>query len=233
MEYALSSESDGALAIIKLNAGETVKIENGSMVYHNGKVKLEGKMNSGGNDGGIGGFFKAAVRSMTTGESFFITHAQGKSNGAILGIAPGTPGSIKAMEVGKEQWFLNDGAFLACDSTVDYTLKTQSLGAAIFGGTGGLVIMQTTGQGTVLVNSYSEIIELNLDGSTPYVVDNTHVIAWTTTLSYDLKFGSGLLGFTSGEGIVNEFEGVGRILIQTRNLPGFANALYKFLPKNK
>ncbi|MDR3238007.1 MAG: AIM24 family protein, partial [Spirochaetia bacterium] len=48
MNYKLSSESGFSLALITLGQGEEIKIESGAMVYHNGKVSLEGKMNSGG-----------------------------------------------------------------------------------------------------------------------------------------------------------------------------------------
>jgi len=49
-------------------------------------------------------------------------------------------------------------------------------------------------------------------------------------LDYELKIASGFVGFKSGEGIVNEFKGRGKILIQTRNMRALALAINPFLP---
>ena len=83
MEYQLSSTSMAPLVEISLNNNEEIQIESGAMVYHNAAVKLEGKMNSNGK-GGLGGALKALGRSITSGESFFITKASAiGTNGKI------------------------------------------------------------------------------------------------------------------------------------------------------
>ena len=43
---------------------------------------------------------------------------------------------------------------------------------------------------------------------------------------------SGTFGFTSGEGLVNEFTGNGKIYIQTRNVHNLADALRPFFPSS-
>jgi len=224
MKYEYSDESSSPLVMISLTAGEEVRIESGSMVFHNGKVVLEGRMNSNGS-GGLGGLFRAAARSLVSGEGFFITTARGTAQDGLLGISPGAVGQIRALDVGMAAWCINDGAFLACDSSVNYNMKRQSLGNALFGGTGGFFIMETSGTGTVLVNSFGSIVELELDGSDPLVVDNYHVVAWQSSLNYSIKPASGLFGFTTGEGLVNEFSGCGRLLIQTKNPAEFVSGL--------
>ena len=55
---------------------------------------------------------------------------------------------------------LNDGAFLALDGTAYYTMETQSIGKALFGGQGGFFVMTTQGQGTLLANAYGSIKKL-------------------------------------------------------------------------
>ncbi|MCL2071552.1 MAG: TIGR00266 family protein [Oscillospiraceae bacterium] len=231
MRYKLTDSTAFPVAEISLSKGETVQIESGSMIYHNGNVKLEGKSNSSG--GGIGGLLKAAVRSAVTGESMFITHVTGLTDNAMVAIAPNAPGAIRELELAPGRQFrIRDQAFLACDGTTAYQVKKQSLGKALFGGTGGLFIMETTGTGSMLVNSYGDIIEFTLDGSKPFVVDNNHVVAWSTTLDYNIKVASGTFGFTSGEGLVNEFNGSGTILIQTRNVESLAGLIKPFLPNS-
>ena len=232
MNYKLTNSSAFPLVLITLNSGEEIKTESGAMVYHNGKVTLEGKMNSNGS-GGIGGLLKAAARSVVSGEGFFVTTAKGNAPDALIAIATGSIGQIKELKVGETKWCINDGAFLACDSSVSYNIKRQSVGKAIFGGTGGLFIMETSGEGTMLVNGFGDIVEMELDGTSPFVVDNYHVVAWESTLSYDIKAASGMFGFTTGEGVVNEFTGKGKLLIQTRNISGLAGLVKPFIPTGK
>jgi uncharacterized protein (AIM24 family) len=58
MNYRLSNEGAFPLVLVTLNSGEEIRLESGAMVYHNGKINLEGKMNSNGS-GGIGGLLKS------------------------------------------------------------------------------------------------------------------------------------------------------------------------------
>lgn len=228
MNYKLTQSAAFALAEITLSQNEEIQIERGCMVYHTGGVTLEGKVNSSG--GGLGGLVKAIGRSMVSGESFFITRARGMQNGAKIALAPGAPGAIRELQVGAAQWRLRDQAFLASDSGVTYEMKRQSFGKAVFGGTGGFFVMETRGSGSLLVSSYGDIIELRVDRSRPLTVDNSHVVAWSTTLDYEIRVASGTFGFTTGEGLVNEFRGDGTVLVQTRNIESLAGMLQPFLP---
>ena len=223
MNYTISQGTAFPLVEVTLSRDEEIQIERGCMVYHSGGVSLEGKMNSDGS--GIGGALKAAARSVVSGESFFITRAKGLNDGAKIAIAPGVPGAIRELKLGDEQWRIRDQAFLACDSSVSYEMKRQSFGKAMFGGTGGFFIMESQGKGSMMIGSFGDILELHVDGKTPLIVDNTHVVAWSTSLNYDIKVASGTFGFTTGEGLVNEFNGVGTVLIQTRNLASLAGVI--------
>lgn len=227
MNYRITQSTAFPLAEITLSRGEEVQIERGCMAYHMGGVELTGKMNS--SSGGFGGLLKAVGRSVTSGESIFITRAKGLNDGAILAVAPAVPGMIRELKLGAEQWRIRDAAFLACDGECSYEMKRQSFGKALFGGTGGFFIMETLGMGTMLINSYGDILEVQVKDS--LVVDNAHVVAWSTSLNYDIKVASGVFGFKSGEGLVNEFHGTGTVLIQTRNIQSLAEVLIPFIPK--
>lgn len=229
MKHTQSNNGAFPLVYVHLDSGEEVRIERNAMVYHNGHVALEGKMNS--NSTGIGGAIKALGRSIVSNESFFVTIARGNKQGSLLALAPASMGQIMELTVGQVQWRLNDGAFLAGDTSVTYTMKRQSLGRAIFSGTGGLFVMETTGTGSVLVNGFGDIIELELDGTNEFVIDNFHVLAWESTLQYKLEIASGTFGFTTGEGIVNRFSGKGKVLIQSRNRQALYQLVEPFIPK--
>lgn len=231
MEYQLSSSSTAPLVEVTLEQNEEIQIESGAMVYHNAAIQLEGKMNSNGKSG-FSGALKALGRSVTSGESFFVTKAQAIGGIGKITLAPATPGSVKQLILGQEQWYLNTNAFLASDGDVHYSVERQKLSGAIFGGTGGLFIMKTQGTGRMLVSGYGDIVEIELDGTEEFTVDNHHVLAWSENLSYSIQVASGTFGFKTGEGLVNKFRGTGKILIQSRNIEALAQALIPFLPSN-
>lgn len=230
MQYQILGDSDCPLVQISLQKNESVKIERGCMAYLS-NVELEGKMNS--SKKGFGGVLGAIGRSLTSGESMFMTQALGMSNDSYIGIAPAIPGKIKCLKVSAEkQYRLNTGAFLACDDLVDYTMKSQNAGGALFGGTGGFFVMETHGEGDILVNAFGDLITIKVTPDHPITIDNEHVVAWDTSLNYSIRVASGTFGFTTGEGLVNEFKGEGEVLIQTRNLHSLADAVSLFLPTN-
>lgn len=228
MRFVLTGDSDCPIARLALSRGESVKIENGSMVYSRG-VEISGGLNS--KKKGLGGVLGAIGRSITSGESMFITTATGAVDDGEIAIAPPIPGKIVNLQVGgQQQYRLNTGAFLACDATLDYTMVNQGLGRAVFGGTGGLFVMETNGTGTILVSTFGDILSLDVTPESPLVVDNEHVVAWDASLNYNIQVASGMFGFTTGEGVVNSFNGYGRVYIQTRNLQNLAQAMHPYLP---
>ena len=228
MRFVLTGDSDCPIARLALSRGESVKIENGSMVYSRG-VEISGGLNS--KKKGLGGVLGAIGRSITSGESMFITTATGAVDDGEIAIAPPIPGKIVNLQVGgQQQYRLNTGAFLACDATLDYTMVNQGLGRAVFGGTGGLFVMETNGTGTILVSAFGDILSLDVTPESPLVVDNEHVVAWDASLNYNIQVASGMFGFTTGEGVVNSFNGYGRVYIQTRNLQNLAQAMHPYLP---
>lgn len=228
MRFVLTGDSDCPIARLALSRGESVKIENGSMVYSRG-VEISGGLNS--KKKGLGGVLGAIGRSLTSGESMFITTATGTVDDGEIAIAPPIPGKIISLQVGgQQQYRLNTGAFLACDATLDYTMVNQGLSKAVFGGTGGLFVMETNGAGTILVSAFGAILSLDVTPESPLVVDNEHVVAWDASLDYSIQVASGMFGFTTGEGVVNSFNGYGRVYIQTRNLQNLAQAMHPYLP---
>ena len=75
-------------------------------------------------------------------------------------MAHDSPGQVIPLYLDEKQYRLNDGAFLVLDGTAYYTMETQSIGKALFGGQGGFFVMTTQGQGTLLANAYGAIKKL-------------------------------------------------------------------------
>ena len=228
MRFELTGDSDCPVARIALGQGESVKIESGGMVYSRG-VEITGGLNS--KKKGLGGVLGAIGRSITSGESMFVTTATGTAPNGEIAVAPPVPGKIVQLPIdAAHSYRLNTGAFLACDETVEYTMVNQGISKALLGNTGGLFVMEVGGSGSLLVSAFGDILPLDVTPEAPLTVDNEHVVAWDASLDYRIEVASGIFGFTTGEGVVNSFTGSGRVYIQTRNLANLAQAMHPYLP---
>ena len=120
------------------------------------------------------------------------------------------------------------GAFLA--SSGDINLKMRFGGLRALLAKEGAFFIEVSGHGDLWVNSYGAIDEVECDGT--YVVDNGHIVGFDSSLNFDIKSpGGGAMGFlASGEGLVCEFTGRGRILIQSRNMGALVEWLSRMLP---
>ena len=230
MRFSMDSNMQFPLVELSLNQGETVFIQRGSMVYHTPNVTLNTQLNASGS--GLGRFVKAVGRSMVSGESTFITQAVAQSNNGYLALAPDAPGQVIPLQLGEKQYRLNDGAFLALDGTAYYTMERQSVGKAIFGGQGGLFVMTTQGQGTLLANAFGSMKRIELHNQ-EVTIDNAHVVAWSQSLNYNIHLENGFWqSIGTGEGVVNTFQGTGEVYVQSLNLQTFAGSLSKFIPRS-
>ena len=223
MKIVQTNSTSASLVEFQLEKGESIRIEPGGMVYKDSCINLEGKVN--------GGLFSAIGKAFFGGESFFTSLATAKSPGRIA-VAPKGFGNIKILNVSSgNQWFINDGAFLACNTSVDYSSTRQKrILNSILGGTGGFFILKSKGEGELLVNGFGDLIEIELDGNNPFQIDNGHVVCWQESLDYRLEIASGLFGFKTGEGLLNTFRGKGKVIIQTRNIQSFVDILVDYIP---
>ena len=124
---------------------------------------------------------------------------------------------------------ISDGAFLAATDDVEMEVRSQGLGRALLGDSGGFFVMATEGHGQVAVSGFGSVRELQVTDGQSLVVDNGHLVAWDSTLDYELSLNtshSGLFGKLvnsqiTGEGIVLKFRGHGKVIVCSRNKGGF------------
>ena len=129
---------------------------------------------------------------------------------------------------GSSEIFLQSSAYVASSMNVDVDSKWQGF-KGFFSGEG-LFLLRCTGQGDLWFNTYGAMIEVPVDGN--YVVDTSHVVAFTSGLEYNVESVGGLKSlFLSGEGLVCRFHGQGKVWIQTRHPMAFANWAYPFRPQ--
>jgi uncharacterized protein (TIGR00266 family) len=215
-----------AMARIQLEKSESAKAESGAMVSMSASVDLEGKLE--------GGMFGALKRKLLTGEKFFFQTLKAvRGDGEVL-LAPTVPGDVALLEVSPSQTYtLQKDAFLAASQTVEVGTKTQSFAKGLFSGEG-FFVLEVHGQGTLLVSSFGAIHRVQLAAGQEYVVDNSHLVAWSATTEYEIRKASSgwMSSITSGEGLVCHFRGPGLILLQTRNPDAFGSWMRGYLPSS-
>lgn len=200
--------------------GETFKAEAGAMVSMSTTIKLEAKTQAKGIFGNI--------KAMVGGESLFASLFTAEGAGEVI-LAPAGPGDIVRLDLSGQTIYTQSGAYLAGSPTLE--LGTKGSMKALLSGEG-LFLSKISGSGTVFFNSYGSVIVKELAAGEKYVVDTGHMVAFEESVNYTVKKASkGLFStLASGEGLVAEFTGPGKVWIQTRNLSALAAILQQFLP---
>src|ERR1051325_7730920 len=220
-DYEVLHQPAFSLAVIQLQAEQSIQAEAGAMVSMSANIELQSQMK--------GGLF-GAIKRAAGGESAFVSTFTARGRPGEVTFAPGAPGDIAAIELNNQSFFVQSSSYLAGDASL--TVDTKWGGAKSFFCVEGLFVLMVQGQGLLLVSSFGAIHRKRLQAGERYVVDTGHLVAWEGTTQYTLrKAAAGFFrSMVSGEGIVAEFTGPGEILIQTRNLEAFAGLMKPFFP---
>lgn len=222
--YTWSIEHQGAfaLAVVNLQAGQSISAEAGAMVSMSANIDLQSEMK-----GGVFGALKRAVG----GESAFVSTFTAAGAPGEVTLAPGAPGDVAGIEMTNQAFIVQSSSYLAGDTSL--VIDTKFGGSRSFFGGEGLFVLHVSGTGLLLVSSFGAIHRKVLRPGENYVIDTGHLVAWEGHMTYNLRKASKagyFRSFLSGEGLVAEFSGPGEILIQTRNLAAFAGLLKPFFP---
>jgi uncharacterized protein (TIGR00266 family) len=212
-----------SVARVVLDAGDSIRGESGAMVSMSPNINIETSTG--------GGLLKGLIRKAVGGESLFQTTFSAEGSAGEVLLAPQMPGDIAAVDVGGGAYFVQSGSFLACSAGM--ALDTSFGGARSFFSGEGLFLLKASGAGTLFVSSYGALHERVLAEGESYVVDTTHIVAFESTVDYSVKKAAKgwLSSITSGEGLVCEYRGPGRILLQTRSVQSLISWLLPFLPR--
>jgi uncharacterized protein (TIGR00266 family) len=230
MQQMIKYEPSFSMLQLALAPGEVVIAEAGSMVARSANLQMEVKLNAGKNAGFFGklkAILIALLRKFIGGETFFVNHFSSPQGGFVW-LAPSLSGGIKHIPLQNSTMMFSAGSYLASAGDIDLKMRWGGLRAIL--SKEGAFFVEARGTGEVWVTSYGAIEEVYCNGS--YIVDNGHIVGFDSNLTFNIKSaGGGLLGFmASGEGLVCEFQGQGRILIQTRNTGSLVSWLTPMLP---
>jgi uncharacterized protein (TIGR00266 family) len=212
-----------SLGVIKLAGGEQVRVEGGSMVSMSAGIQVETKA--------TGGFLKSLARKALTSESFFQNVFTAPPEGGHVAVAPTLPGDITVREVQGDAWLVQGGDYVASEMGVEVDSKWG--GAKTFFGGEGLFMLRCFGRGKLVLSSYGAIHEFDLAAGQRYTIDTGHLVAFPEGMQFNIKTIGGLKStLFSGEGIVVELVGPGKVLMQTRSWNAFMSYLVPQLPSN-
>lgn len=221
MDIEIIHRPSYSLAIAKLTPNERIRAEAGAMVSMSGDVQIETKAE--------GGILKSLGRAVLGGESFFQNFFVASAAGGEVTLAPELPGDIAVIEMSGSKLMIQAGSYMASESTVDLTAKVSM---KAFMSAEGISMLEATGTGTLLVSSYGAIFEKVLGAGEKYIVDTSHLVAFDGTMTVQPKTVGGMKStLFSGEGLVVELTGPGKIYIQTRSPQALINWIIPQIPK--
>jgi len=223
MEHEVLYRPSYSLLKILLGQGEAISAEAGAMVSMSSGIQMETTAK--------GGLFGALKRSVLGGESFFVNTFKATDSGEIT-FAPTLPGDIHALELKGQTVYAQSGAYIA--SSPEIQVDTKWGGAKTFFSREGLFLLKINGIGKVFLSSYGAIHEIDLETGQKYVVDTGHMVAFAEGVGYSVKRVGGLKStLFSGEGLVCELTGPGKIMIQSRSANAFLSWLIPQIPKKE
>ena len=164
---------------------------------------------------GVGDLFSKALRGSVTGESAIKPEYTGTGT---LVLEP-TYKHLLLLDVA--DWngsiVLDDGLFLACESSLKHKAVARSNLSSAVAGNEGLFNLGIQGSGVLCLESMcpkEELIEITLENDV-LKVDGNMAIAWSGSLNFTVeRSGKSLIGSAaSGEGLVNVYRGTGKVLL--------------------
>jgi uncharacterized protein (TIGR00266 family) len=227
MEFIIQGRGLYASVLARLNPGEKFISEAGAMYRASSNVDIDVTTHS---SGGSGGFF-AAVKRLFAGESFFFsTYTITDGKPGEVGLAPTHAGETRLITLdGSKAWLCAGGSFLAATDAIK--VDTQFQGMKGFFSGESISFIKASGVGQIVVEAFGRISEI--DVTEDLTVDTGHVVAFEESLTYKITKagGSWFHSWLAGEGLVFQFTGRGRILVQSHNPKEFGSELGALLPE--
>ena len=211
-----------------LNQGETMYTQSGGMSWQTQGIKMSTNAR--------GGVMKSLGR-IFTGESIFMSSYTAEIDGAKIAFATTVPGDIMPLNLSQlpNGIILQKGAFLCAEDDVELKVKfTKRFSAGLFGGEG-FILQEARGKGMLFLEIDGDPIIKDLQPGEILKVDTGNVVAFESTVSYEIETVKGLGNiFLGGEGLfLTRLTGPGKVIIQSQNFADFAGRVASIIPAGK
>jgi len=190
--------------LLEINLDGQVWTKWGSMIAYRGNIKFD---KAGISDKGLGKFLKEKV----TGEGMTMNKAKG--SGVLYLADQGKKISIINLE--NDSIYVNGNDVLAFEDTIDWDVKIMKRVAGMMAG--GLFNVKLSGSGMIAITTHKDPVTLMVKPDNPVQTDPNATVAWSGSLSPDIKTDVSFKTFTgrgSGETLQMKFRGDGYVVIQ-------------------
>lgn len=218
MKYEIIGQTVPAVEI-SLASGESVYTQSGGMTWQTDGLSMKTNARGG---------LKKTLGRMFSGESLFMVNYTAEKEGAKVAFAATMPGVILPVDLsGGKTLIAQKGAFLCAEQSVDLSVTfTKKLSAGFFGGEG-FILEKLSGDGIAFLEIDGDMIEKELAPGEVLKVDSGNVVAFDSTVSYEIETVKGLGNILfGGEGLfLTKLTGPGKVILQTLNLSSFLGSI--------
>ncbi len=226
LEYEIKLSPNFSLLEVNLQQEETIRAESGAMMWMDQSVQMVTQ--KGGK-----GIMKSLKRKIA-GESFFVNtfHGPGRA-----GFAPVYEGDLWYIPLQpNDLWICSGGCYLA--STPPPAVETDSK----FQGMKGLfsrenlfmLKVEASEPADLFVSAFGSFQEFNLKPNERLTLDTGNLVCMEGSVQYNVKRVGGLKSsLMSGEGLVLDVIGPGKVIAQTRTPDQFFGWLKGMLPSRQ
>lgn len=231
IDYKLFGEEMQCVEI-ELDPLEAVIAEPGSFMMMTDGIQMQTLFGDGNQSGFMSKLFTAGKR-LLTGENLFMTvYTNNSSQKRQVTFAAPYAGKIIPMNLAQlgNKIICQKNSFLCAASGVAIGIEFQKkLGTGLFGGEG-FIMQKLEGDGMAFVHSGGHVIEKHLQAGEILKVDTGCIVAFTSTVNYDIQFVGGIKNtLFGGEGVFYaSLQGPGKVWIQTLPISRLAGRILSY-----
>jgi uncharacterized protein (TIGR00266 family) len=222
LRYEIKYKPSYSMLVVSLEQGETITAEAGAMTYMDPGIEVHTRKREKSLLGSLG-------LALVGRQSFWVNDYTATQGPGELGLVSAPVGDIEMLDIKPDQdYVMQKAAYVASTQSVDLDVQWEGFTKGLFGQ--GLFMIRVTGTGNLFINTFGAIDKHTLKAGQSMIVDNFHLVAFSSTCSYKVtKFGGLKETLLGGEGLVTNITGPGDIYIQTKNLKEFVDWLWTLL----
>jgi uncharacterized protein (TIGR00266 family) len=221
---------------VELDPNETAVAEAGSFMMMDEGIEMATIFGDGSHQQQTSNFLGkllSAGKRVLTGESLFMTTytnmSHGKKHVSFASPYPGKIIPLDLMRLGGRITCQKD-SFLCAAKGVSIGIEFQrKLGTGLFGGEG-FIMQKLEGDGMAFVHAGGHVLERELQPGEMLKIDTGCIVAFTSTVSYDIQFVGGIKNtLFGGEGVFfATLRGPGKVWIQTLPISRLASRILAY-----
>ena len=221
MKYEIKGDSM-PVVICKLDDGETMITESGSMSWMSPNIRMET----------VGGGFGKVMGRMFSGENLFQNRFTAQGDG-LIAFASSFPGEIRVVDITPgNDLIVQKRGFLASEAGVELsTYFHKRFASGLFGGEG-FILQRLSGNGVAFIEIDGAAIEYELAPGQEILVDTGNLAAMSSSCTMEVRTVKGVKNVLfGGEGLfLTSVKGPGKVILQTMPISNLANTIGAFIP---